>query len=132
MPPPATTEIRTVSHHPPPVAVHTDTGVKPAPVVAPVVQTNTVIVVVTNIVAAVPPVTDEKPTPPVALTAKEKARPRADSIKIAKAAKDFLLKAQQSEARRALASGAPVAAVSSSVRDSNPVFDTVAPAGSHF
>ena len=64
LPLPATTEIQTVSHHPPPVAIHTDTGVKPAPVVAPVVQTNTVIVVVTNIVAAVPPANNPVTPPP--------------------------------------------------------------------
>ena len=46
------------ANHPPPIATHPDTGVKPAPVVAPPVQTNTVIVVVTNFVAATPPVTN--------------------------------------------------------------------------
>ena len=64
-PPPATTEIQTVSHHPPPIALPDVPVVKTPPIVAPVVQTNTVIVLVTNVVAAVSPATNSAPaTPP--------------------------------------------------------------------
>ena len=65
LPPPVTTEIQTVSHQPPPVALPDVPVVKTPPIVAPVVQTNTVIVLVTNVVAAVSPATNSAPaTPP--------------------------------------------------------------------